>query len=207
MLLHARIQNVGLVGVETRRTLPLSACRTMCQLQGCNCTPGSQALGLWASIRGEPFLCLHDETCANFRNATVHQDPKRWACGRRYEANPSSVSAVRLSCTGWVHVGPCCTICLREQATYTVLHRVGARGTMLHHLRKRARHVTAASVCGHLLQRESKPNYRDTNLLNSTRSPPGRWHHVAVSVAAVGAADVLPRRAHNEQQEKHEFTS
>ena len=74
-------------------------------------------LGLWASKRGEPFLCLHDETCANFRNATVHQDPKRWACGRRYEANPSSVSAVRLSCTGWVHVGPCCTICVREQAT------------------------------------------------------------------------------------------
>ncbi len=30
---------------------------------------------------------------------------------------------------------------------------------------------------------------------------------VAASVAAVGAADVLPRRAHNEQQEKHEFTS
>ena len=34
----------------------------MCQLQGCDCTPGSQALGLWASIRGEPFLCLSCET-------------------------------------------------------------------------------------------------------------------------------------------------
>ena len=52
-------------------------------------------LGLWASKRGEPFLCLHAEPCANFRDATVHQDPKRWACGRRYEANPSSASAVR----------------------------------------------------------------------------------------------------------------
>ena len=203
----------------------------MCQLQGCDCTPGSQALGLWASIRGEPFLCLHDETCANFRNATVHQDPKRWACGRRYEANPSSVSAVRLSCTRWVHVGPCCTICVREQATYTVLHRVGARGTMLHHLltgashitvlhrvgacgtmlhhlRKGALHVTAAYVCGPLLQRESKPYYRDANLVNSTRrAPPGRLHHVAASTAVVGAADILQRRAHNKQQGKHEFTS
>ena len=71
MLLHTRIQNVGLVGVETRRTLPLSACRTMCQLQGCNCTPGSQALGLWASIRGEPFLCLHDETCGGGKKSRL----------------------------------------------------------------------------------------------------------------------------------------
>ena len=52
-------------------------------------------LGLWASKRGEPFLCLHAEPCANFRDATVHQDPKRWACGRRYEANPSSVCTMR----------------------------------------------------------------------------------------------------------------
>ena len=188
-------------------------------------------LGLWASKRGEPFLCLHAEPCANFRDATVHQDPKRWACGRRYEANPSSVSAVRLSFTRWVHVGPCCTICVREQATYTVLHQVGARGTMLHHLlrgashitvlhrvgacgtmlhhlRKGALHVTAAYVCGPLLQRESKPYYRDANLVNSTRrAPPGRWHHVAASTAVVGAADILQRRAHNKQQGKHEFTS
>ena len=187
-------------------------------------------MGLWASIRGEPFLCLNDKTCANCRDATVHQDPKRWACGRRYEANPSSVSAVRLSYTGWVHVGPC-TICVREQATYTVLHQVGARGTMLHHLltgashitvlhrvgacgtmlhhlRKGALHVTAAYVCGPLLQRESKPYYRDANLVNSTRrAPPGRWHHVAASTAVVGAADILQRRAHNKQQGKHEFTS
>ena len=74
-------------------------------------------LGLWASKRGEPFLCLHAEPCANFRDATVHQDPKRWACGRRYEANPSSVSVARLFCTGWVRVGPCCTFFGREQAT------------------------------------------------------------------------------------------
>ena len=198
-------------------------------------------MGFWASIRGEPFLRLRDETFADCKDATVHQDPKRWACGRcsetssfffvcvtrpvptvgmqtvhqdpkrwacgrRYEANPSSVSAVRLSSTRWVHVGPCCTICVREQATYTVLHQVGARGTMLHHLRKRARHVTAASVCGHLLQRESKPNYRDTNLLNSTRSPPGRWHHVAAFIAAAAAVFVSFRRAHHEQQEEHDGT-
>ena len=174
MLLHTRIENVGLVGVETRRTLPLSACRTMCQLQGCNCTPGSQALGLWASIRGEPFLCLHDETFLH----------RMGACG-------TMLHHLR---TGASHI--------------TVLHRVGACGTMLHHLRKGALHVTAAYVCGPLLQRESKPYYRDANLVNSTRrAPPGRWHHVAASVAAVGAADVLPRRAHNEQQEKHECTS
>ena len=152
MLLHTRIQNVGLVGVETRRTLPLSACRTMCQLQGCDCTPGSQALGLWASIRGEPFLRLRDETFANCKDATVHQDPKRWACGRcsetssfffvcvtrpvptvgmqtvhqdpkrwacgrRSTASPSSVSTVKLTCTGRVLVGPCCIIYQREQAT------------------------------------------------------------------------------------------
>ena len=30
---------------------------------------------------------------------------------------------------------------------------------------------------------------------------------VAASVAVVGAADILPRRAHNEQQGKHGFTS
>ena len=49
----------------------------------------------WASIRGKPFLCLHDETRANLKDATVHQDPKRWAFGRRYEASPSSVCAMR----------------------------------------------------------------------------------------------------------------
>ena len=140
----------------------------------------------WASIRGKPFLCLHDETRANLKDATVHQDPKRWAFGRRYAASPSSVcvmrllptvrmqlytriinaglvdvverrvllffvcvtrlvptvgmqtvhqdpkrwacgrrstaspsslSTVRLTCTGRVLVGPCCIIYEREQAT------------------------------------------------------------------------------------------
>ena len=41
---------------------------------------------------------------------------------------------------------------------------------------------------------------------------PGGWPGpgvggVAASTAVVGAADILPRRAHNEQQERHEFTS
>lgn len=48
---------------------------------------------------------------------TVHQDPKRWACGRRSTASPSSVSTVRPTCTGRVLVGPCCIIYEREQAT------------------------------------------------------------------------------------------
>ena len=47
----------------------------------------------------------------------VHQDPKRWACGRRSTASPSSVSTVRLTCTGRVLVGPCFIIYEREQAT------------------------------------------------------------------------------------------
>ena len=50
---------------------------------------------MWALIRGKPFLCLLDETRANLKDATVHQDPKRWAFGRRYEASPSSVCAMR----------------------------------------------------------------------------------------------------------------
>ena len=52
-------------------------------------------LGLWASKRGEPFLFLSDEICANFRDTIVHQDPKRFDCGRRYEAIPSSVCMMR----------------------------------------------------------------------------------------------------------------
>ena len=51
---------------------------------------------VWALIRGKPFLCLLDETRANLKDATVHQDPKRWAFGRRYEASPSSVCVMRL---------------------------------------------------------------------------------------------------------------
>ena len=106
MLLHTRIQNVGLVGVETRRTLPLSACRTMCQLQGCNCTPGSQALGLWASFDGEPFLCLNRETYLH----------RTGACGTMLHHLRTRASHL-IYCTGTALVGPCCTICAREHAT------------------------------------------------------------------------------------------
>ena len=146
----------------------------MCQLQECDCTPGSQALGLWASIRGEPFLCLSGETFLH----------RMGACG-------TMLHHLR---TGASHI--------------TVLHRMCACGTMLHNLRKGARHVIATSVRGPLPQRESKPYYRDANLVNSTRrAPPGRWHHVAASTAVVGAADILQRCAHNKQQGKHDFSS
>ena len=182
---------------------------------------------MWALIRGKPFLCLLDETRANLKDATVHQDPKRWAFGRRYEASPSSVCAMRRLPT--VRMQPYTRIlnaglvgvvqkrvpffCLRDEtcancrdadctpgsqalglwASFdgepflclnreTYLHRTGACGTMLHHLPTRASHLmycagtalvgpccticarehatyTAARVCGSMLRRRSKPHY------------------------------------------------
>ena len=234
---------------------------------------------MWALIRGKPFLCLHDETRANLKDATVHQDPKRWAFGRRYEASPSSVCVMRLLPTvrmqpytrilnaGLVDVvqkrvpdfcfflrdetcANCrdadCTpgsqalglwasfdgepfLCLNRE---TYQHRTGACGTMLHHLRTRASHLMyctgtalvgpCCTICAReqatIRPRESvepccvegaSHMITAAQTITSTLETflPGMKHHVAASISAVGAVDVLPRRAHNEQQEKHEFTS
>ena len=65
----------------------------------------------------DPFFFFVTRPVPTVGMQIVHQDPKRWACGRRSTASPSSVSTVRLTCTGRVLVGPCCIIYQREQAT------------------------------------------------------------------------------------------
>ena len=164
-------------------------------------------LGLWASKRGEPFLCLHAEPCANFRDATVHQDPKRWACGRRSTASPSSVSTVKLTCTGRVLVGPCCIIYQREQATQCTApgrrlwdHAALFAPESMPHIRPRES-VEACCVDG-------ASHTTEAHTITSTLEtfPPGRWHHVAAAVAVAAAVFVSFRRAHHEQQEEHDGT-
>ena len=151
-------------------------------------------MGFWASIRGEPFLRLRDETFANCKDATVHQDPKRWACGRCSETSSfffclrdeTCANCRDADCTpGSQALGLRASfdgepfLCLNRE---TYLHRTGACGTMLHHLRTRASHLmyctgtalvgpccticarehatyTAARVCGTMLRRGSKPHY------------------------------------------------
>ena len=73
----------------------------LCQLQGCDCTPGSQALGLWASFGGEPFLCLSGETFLH----------RMGAFGTMLHNLCVLEQATFLHCAGRVHVGPCCTTC------------------------------------------------------------------------------------------------
>ena len=172
---YTRILNAGLVGVVQKRVPFFFVCVTrpvptvgMQIVQA-----GSQALGLWASFDGEPFLCLNRETYLH----------RTGACGTMLHHLRTRASHL-MYCTGTALVGPCCTICAREHATYT-----------------------AARVCGSMLRRRSKPHYRSAYHYIHPGNVPGRWHHVAASVAVVGAADILPRRAHNEQQRKHEFTS
>ena len=152
------------MGVDARRALPLSARGDLCEHEGCECTPGSRALGLWALFGGNPFLCLGGHACANFGDATVHKGSQRlglWASTRdepflclSVETLPAPDGRVwdhsvpfahgskphLMYCPGWVLVGPCCACC--------------AKGP---------RHATAASVSGTMLRRESSPHYRDTN--------------------------------------------
>ena len=128
----------------------------------------------WASMRDEPFFCLHDETCANMRDATV-QDPERRACGRCPEASPSSFSVARLVPTSGIRLytqdlkrwacgrrheaSPSFISALR-----LLLHRVRV-GTMLQHLRTGASHIlcTAPGGClwGHAAPVATRSTPRD----------------------------------------------
>ena len=201
-------------------------------------------MGFWASIRGEPFLRLRDETFANCKDATVHQDPKRWACGRCSETSSfffclrdeTCANCRDADCTPgsqalglWASFDGEPFLCLNRE---TYQHRTGACGTMLHHLRTRASHLMyctgtalvgpCCTICAReqatIRPRESvepccvegaSHMITAAQTITSTLETflPGMKHHVAASISAVGAVDVLPRRAHNELQEKHEFTS
>ena len=147
---------------------------TCANCRDADCTPGSQALGLWASFDGEPFLCLNRETYLH----------RTGACGTMLHHLRTRASHL-MYCTGRALVGPCCTICAREKAT------IRPRESVEPCCVEGASHTTEAHTITSTLE----------------TFPPGRWHHVAASVAVVGAADILPRRAHNAQQRKHEFTS
>ena len=147
---------------------------TCANCRDADCTPGSQALGLWASFDGEPFLCLNSETYLHRTGAfgTMLHHLRTRASHLMYR-------------TARALVGPCCTICAREQAT------IRTRESVEPCCAEGAHHITEAQTITSTLE---------TFL-------PGMKHHVAASISAVGAVDVLPRCAHNEQQEKHDFTS
>ena len=164
---------------------------------------------MWTLFRNESlifFVCV-TRPVPTVGMQTVHQDPKRWACGRRSTASPSSVSTVRLNlhrtgaCGTMLHhlrtrtshlmyrtaralVGPCCTICAREQAT------IRTRESVEPCCAEGAHHITEAQTI--------------TSTLETLF--PGRWHHVATPVAAEVVVVVSLRRACHEQQEKYENT-
>ena len=126
---YTRVLNVGLVDVVHKRVPDFCFFlrdETCANCRDADCTPGSQALGLWASFDGEPFLCLNSETYLH----------RTGACGTMLHHLPTRASHL-MYCAGTALVGPCCTICAREHATYT-----------------------AARVCGSMLRRRSKPHYR-----------------------------------------------
>ena len=142
---------------------------TCANCRDADCTPGSQALGLWASFDGEPFLCLNSETYLH----------RTGACGTMLHHLRTRASHLTYR-TARALVGPCCPICAREQATIRTRESV-------------------EPCCA-----EGAYRITEAQTITSTLETlfPGRWHHVATPVAAEVAVVVLLRRACHEQQER-----
>ena len=116
---YTRILNAGLVDVVQKRVPDFFCLRdeTCANCRDADCTPGSQALGLWASFDGEPFLCLNRETYQ-------HRTGALWdhAASFTNESKPLNVPHRAGACGTMLHH-------LRQRASHNTDARVC--GTML----------------------------------------------------------------------------